>query len=1433
MGNQGQIIEQAKGIIADNDGEFIPSLTISNATVTDGNNAAKANFVVRLDRPYNTPITVDYRTKDGLAIAGKDYITQNGTLTFESGETQKTIEVDILGDLLSDRDQDFKIRLSNVSSNAKLTDNIGVGNIINPTLNIALANGGSTNLEIASYPPNGTKDPNNLAFAVTANHNNLSITGNGNGWKEIPLGESISNGQKPLNPYSVIQFDFRSSSEGKLHGIHFEGTDHHAFYAPWEKGRFFQLYGSGEFGIQDFNNYENIGQWKTYQIPVHQYFDTNNWRNFGQWVVFAHEGDSEDSNTRFRNLQIKELLPISVNQVALTEDVGVANFTLTIPEASTETITVDYATADDTAIAGMDYIATSGTVIFNPGETSKTIDVAINDDSLSEENEIFNLNLSNAAKAILIDQTTTATIADNDIPLPIISVSDLSLNEGNANKTATVTVSLDKSGTEAITVNYKTLDNTAVSELDYQAVEGKITFNPGQTTKTIKIPIIGDLLNEADESFYFQIKDAVNAKINNTQAEATLGNDDPLPQIEIKDAAVLSSIPVRDSNGNIKNTTGLLFEITLNAPSNQTITVNYETADGTATAGEDYSARRKPLTFKPGETVKQVFVGVTLDDTTEADETLYLNLSQPVNALIKDEQAVGIIEETKSLSVSDLTVSEDGTEALFTVSLDQSSVQGVFVDYATADGTARAGSDYTETKGRLFIKAGEAKATIAVPLLNNKLTEADETFFLNLTKPKYVLIDDSQGQATITNDDPLLAENPGGIYQNLQLWLKADGNLNTNNGQIITWSDNSQLELDLEQNTVDSQPTLISNGLNYNPVLKFDGDDLLETINTLPADFAADSSVFVVTKHNAHSYNFLFTLDDTGWGRFLAHMPWGGNIHFDAGGTGNGRLSIPYADSAAKEFNTWHFSSETGVGQNIFRNGLSLAADNNTRTPITQDRRFQIGRQYDGEIAEVIVFNQALSTGDRLAVDSYLGIKYGFTIDQTTPTNYVNSEGEVIWDAATAGNYNYDVAGIALDLASGLNQPKSRSSNQDAIVTIEAEDKVNGLEDGEALVWSNQGNLSNRVWQVQENQGDVGKVSLSFDLSQLGQQLPLADYALQISSQDNFDNSQFHTTGRTITDNTLTFTGVDFDHGDYFTLDTSYSDRVAYPAGNRLQPQPMGEVGIISELNHKTQTIQLNHSYNNPVVLAMPLSYNGIAPAIARITEIQHDSFTVYAQEAEYKDGKHAPESLSYMVLEAGTWELPDGTLLEAGTVDTNSTTNSLWSEIDFASNFLTKPAVFSQVQTQNGEQFVRTRQQSNNAEGFQLAMEEEELLKPSGHATETIGWLAMETGTGDWGDLKYQAGHTGLRIDHTWDQIKFKQDFENAPNIFASLASFQGGDSAGLRYQNLDSSQVQIKVEEDQSADSEIAHAKEIVDFLAISGSGDLTALAHDADFI
>ena len=277
--------------------------------------------------------------------------------------------------------------------------------------------------------------------------------------------------------------------------------------------------------------------------------------------------------------------------------------------------------------------------------------------------------------------------------------------------------------------------------------------------------------------------------------------------------------------------------------------------------------------------------------------------------------------------------------------------------------------------------------------------------------------------------------------------------------------------------------------------------------------------------------------------------------------------------------------------------------------------------------------------------------------------------------------------------------------------------------------------------------------------------------------------------------------------------------------------QIVGETGTVTDFNHISQTIAFEQSYINPVVFAQPLSFQGGQPSIVRITEVTETGFTAFLQEPSNLDGTHLKESFHYVVLEAGTWELDNSALLEVGTVNTNAYARQNWESIDFENDFVETPAVFSQVQTFNEADFVKTRNRSADTEGFQLTLEEEEqrVLAGDGHASEEVGYFAMSTGTGTWNGATYLVGNTGNAVTHRWHDLAFNNIFDESPQFIASIATYNGADPSALRYRHLDNNQVQIKIEEDTSFDSSIYHIPEEVNFLALAGNESLAAHRYD----
>jgi Calx-beta domain/FG-GAP-like repeat len=219
---------------------------------------------------------------------------------------------------------------------------------------------------------------------------------------------------------------------------------------------------------------------------------------------------------------------------------------------------------------------------------------------------------------------------------PSIAIGDVTITEGNTGtRAAGFPVTLSRASGQPVTVNYATADDTATAGSDYQAASGTLTFAPGETSKTISVPVTGDRRAEADESFVVTLSGEINATLANIQGAGRIVDDEP--RIRISD--------VSKAEGTKGQTTSFTFTVTLSAAYDQAVTMSFRTANGTAkTSDGDYVARTGTLTFAPGETTKTVTITVKGDGKKESDETFYLDLfGNSGNSLFAKSRGVGTI----------------------------------------------------------------------------------------------------------------------------------------------------------------------------------------------------------------------------------------------------------------------------------------------------------------------------------------------------------------------------------------------------------------------------------------------------------------------------------------------------------------------------------------------------------------------------------------------------------------------------------------------------------------------------------------------------------------------------------------------------------------------------------------------------------------------
>ena len=431
-------------------------------------------------------------------------------------------------------------------------------------------------------------------------------------------------------------------------------------------------------------------------------------------------------------------------------------FTVSLSATTNTATTVEYATVDDTALAGTHYTAKSGTLTIAANTMSSTISVDTEDDSKDDVNYAFTVTLSSPSGATLGTMSSaTGTIKDDD-PVPNMSIGTPSaLDEGDSGtKTMTFAVSLNTVSNKTVTVEYATEELTgntaATAGDDFTATSGTLTFSPGEMSQDITVDVLGDELDENNETFRVRLSSWQNTGVTRGTATGTITDDDDPPALSI------TGETAREDAGTID------FVIALDPESGRDVVVQYATlTTGTALSGTDFTAKSGTLTFAEGETSKTVEVTVRDDSTDEDDETLLMRISSPTNATIatEDREAIGIIEnedDPPTISINDRDITETNSSVDFnlTATLNAASGKTVTVEWETADDTATAGSDYTTRSGTLTFSPGARTRNIGLRINGDTKDEFTETFTVDLSSPTNGTISDGSGTVSILDNDP-------------------------------------------------------------------------------------------------------------------------------------------------------------------------------------------------------------------------------------------------------------------------------------------------------------------------------------------------------------------------------------------------------------------------------------------------------------------------------------------------------------------------------------------------------------------------------------------------------------------------------------------------------------------------------------------------------
>jgi hypothetical protein len=672
----------------------LPLLVVEDLIV--GESQGYADFVVRLNGSGTQTVTVEYETRPGSAT-GDDYYAQTGTLSFAPGELVKTVRISLDNDDETERAESFGLALKN-PVNAGLGRSFGLATVLDDD--------------------GGTVIP-----AVSVRDTVV----------DQAAGEAIFTVVLDRPAAGIVALDYATGATGDTAtaGEDYFGQQGTLTFAPGEMA-------------------------KTVRVAL----VPGSLRGDSETFSLALSGIAGDIATLKDAVGIATLVanagqPVAsrlfADDTAASESQGYVEFQVRLDAPGTRTVGVDYAVLAGTASDGTDFVTQTGRLAFAPGETFKTVRIAVVDDAAAEGQETFRLELANPVNATLGQAQGTAALVDDDgiIGTPVLSVAGGQVDEAAGE--AVFTLRLDRASTEPATLDFGTEDGTATAGLDYTAIAGSLTFAPGQVLKTLRVPILDDRIPETAETFTLNLRNVVGATPAAASAGATIADND-------SGILSVSHIVVDES------AEAAVFTVSLDRASTGTVRVDYASADGTATAGSDYTAVADTLVFAPGETARTVSVPLIRNSGDALNETFDLVLSNPVSAGLGSGRATAVVVDAPGsttlnplVSIDDAVVGEGQGQAVFRVRLSAPSLNRISVGYQSEDHQAGAGSDYTQISGSLDFQPGETEKSIAVDLSDDSAPELAEGFLVRLSNPINAQIGRGIGVGSILDNDTVAA----------------------------------------------------------------------------------------------------------------------------------------------------------------------------------------------------------------------------------------------------------------------------------------------------------------------------------------------------------------------------------------------------------------------------------------------------------------------------------------------------------------------------------------------------------------------------------------------------------------------------------------------------------------------------------------------------
>ncbi|MBD2390920.1 S8 family serine peptidase [Aphanizomenon flos-aquae FACHB-1171] len=432
-------------------------------------------------------------------------------------------------------------------------------------------------------------------------------------------------------------------------------------------------------------------------------------------------------------------------------------YTLTRTGDVTGSLTVNVALSG-TATNGTDYTTIPTIVTFVAGSSTALVDLNVTDDTLVEGTETAILTVtSGTGYTVGTSASAIVNIADNDLPTITVVATDANADAaetllGTTPNPGQYTLTRTGATTSSLTVNVA-LSGTATNGTDYTTIPTIVTFVAGSSTALVDLNVTDDTLVEGTETAILTVTSGTGYTVGTSASAIVNIADNDLPTI-----TVVATDANADAAETLLGTTPNpgQYTLTRTGATTSSLTVNVALS-GTATNGTDYTTIPNAVTFAANSSTALVDLNVTDDTLVEAAETAILTVTSGTGYTVGTAASATVNIADNDLPVNpiiiDLSTNQTVVEGItspqnvtYTVTLSGDSTETVTVQYATVNNTAIAGSDYTTTSGTLTFDPGVTSQDIIIPILNDSLNEAQETFNLTLSSPTNAQL----GTATVT-----------------------------------------------------------------------------------------------------------------------------------------------------------------------------------------------------------------------------------------------------------------------------------------------------------------------------------------------------------------------------------------------------------------------------------------------------------------------------------------------------------------------------------------------------------------------------------------------------------------------------------------------------------------------------------------------------------